>query len=125
MKVVYCVLGIVFMIIGGIGAVLPILPTTPFLLLAGICFAKSSDKFHNWFISTKLYKENLETFTKERAMTKKTKYYILGFATSMIVVAMIFVNCIYFRTTMIVLLLFKYYYFLVKVKTIEKQVLCS
>ena len=49
MKLVYLVLGILSTALGAIGVVLPILTTTPFLLVAEICFAKSSRRLHNWF----------------------------------------------------------------------------
>ena len=62
----------------GLGAVvLPILPTVPFLMLAAFCFAKSSEKLHNWFVATKLYKKNLESFVQGKGMTMKTKIRIM------------------------------------------------
>ena len=45
------------MVVGIIGIVLPILPTTPFFLLSAFLFAKGSEKFHKWFINTGLYKK--------------------------------------------------------------------
>lgn len=61
-KIVYCFLGCVCFALGGICAVLPILPTVLFLLLAAFCFARSSERLHAWFRKTKLYKENLEDY---------------------------------------------------------------
>ena len=52
---------------------MPLLPAFPFLLLAAFCFAKSSERLHNWFINTKLYKNNLESYVKGQGMTRKTK----------------------------------------------------
>lgn len=77
MKYVYMILGFLTLGLGAIGAVLPILPTAPFLLVAAFCFAKSSEKLNNWFISTKLYKDNLETFVQGKGMTAKTKLRIM------------------------------------------------
>ena len=62
----------------GAGAVLPILPTVPFLLGAAFCFARSSARLDAWFHGTKLYRNVLEGFTKKRAMTVKAKLLLLG-----------------------------------------------
>ncbi len=60
-----------------VGVVLPILPTTPFLLVAAFCFARSSDKLNTWFRSTKLYHKVLEDYVQKRSMTLKAKLTIL------------------------------------------------
>jgi len=59
--------------LGALGAVLPFLPTTPLVLLAAICFGKSSRRLHMWFLSTRFYRKNLESFAQKRGMTLKTK----------------------------------------------------
>jgi len=63
-KVLYIVVGCIGVGLGAVGAVLPLLPAFPFLLLATFCFAKSSEKLHQWFTGTKLYKNNLESYVK-------------------------------------------------------------
>lgn len=50
-------------------------------LLAAVCFAKSSERLHNWFTSTKLYKNNLESFVRGKGMTWKTKIRIMVIVT--------------------------------------------
>ena len=60
-KVIYITIGSITLIIGAIAAVIPLLPSFPFLLITAICFARSSEKFHNWFLQTDLYKKNLES----------------------------------------------------------------
>ena len=72
-KILYIILGCIGLAIGAVGAVVPMLPAFPFLLLAAFCFARSSEKLHNWFINTKLYKDNLESYVAGKGMTKKTK----------------------------------------------------
>lgn len=76
-KAFYIVLGCIGLGIGAIGAVLPMLPAFPFLLLAAFCFGKSSEKLHTWFINTKLYKNNLESYVQGKGMTRKTKIKIM------------------------------------------------
>ena len=46
-------------------------------MLAVFCFARSSEKLHNWFVNTKLYKDNLESYVESRSMTKRTKVRIM------------------------------------------------
>lgn len=77
MKIVYQIVGFLFLGLGCIGIVLPILPTTPFFIVAAFCFAKSSKKINDWFISTKLYKNYLNSYVNEKSMTIKTKLSII------------------------------------------------
>ena len=76
-KVFFVILGCLGLGLGALGAVLPLLPAFPFLMLAAFCFAKSSEKLHNWFTSTRLYKKNLESFVQGKGMTVKTKVRIM------------------------------------------------
>ncbi|EKO0722367.1 YbaN family protein [Staphylococcus pseudintermedius] len=94
----YLLLGIggIFTLLGFAGAVLPLLPTTPFLLVAVLCFAKSSDRFHDWLIQTKVYQAYIEDFRKHRGYTMKKKiqllislYIVVGFSIWMVDVTMI------------------------------------
>lgn len=119
MKVIYFIGGIVCFVLGAIGVVLPILPTTPFLLAAAFCFARSSQKVNDWFLQTKLYRNHLDSFVQERAMTLKTKVSILGFASFMLAFPLIFSQNIYLRILIICLYCIKYYYFIFKIKTIK------
>ena len=88
-KILWLVIGFLAMGIGMIGVALPVLPTTPFLLLASFCLAKGSERFHKWFTGTKLYQKHLDSFVKNRAMTLKTKFCILLPASAMLILAMI------------------------------------
>lgn len=76
-KILWLILGCVGLGIGAVGAVLPMLPAFPFLLLAAFSFGKSSERLHKWFIETKLYKNNLESYVKGQGMTLKTKIKIM------------------------------------------------
>lgn len=68
-KIFWLTIGFIGLGIGAVGAVLPIVPTIPFLLLAAFCFGKSSEKLHKWFVGTKLYKNNLESYVNGQGMT--------------------------------------------------------
>lgn len=120
-KYFYIGIGLITLILGIIGVILPILPTTPFLLITSFCFAKGSEKFHNWFINTKLYKKHLESFVKERAMTLKEKVVLLTFVNIMLAFPLIMVDVLPMRITIIVLIIIKLYYFIFKVKTVTPE----
>ncbi|WP_294537201.1 YbaN family protein [uncultured Pseudoflavonifractor sp.] len=80
-KVLYIMLGCIGLGLGALGAALPLLPAFPFLMLSAFCFARSSEKLHSWFVSTKLYKNNLESFVRGRGMTWRTKLRIMAVVT--------------------------------------------
>ncbi len=119
-KYLFIALGLVFTGLAGLGAVLPILPTFPFLMLAIYFFARSSDKLHNWLINTKLYKENFKSYVEHRSMTRKTKMRILGTFTLVIAFAMYMMrNVSYGFIILLVVWIAHVLYFVFGVKTSE------
>lgn len=76
-RLIFLILGFVCLGLGCVGVVLPILPTVPFFLATVFCFANSSQKLHDWFVGTKLYKKHLESYVQKRGMTVKTKIGII------------------------------------------------
>lgn len=120
-KYFYVTLGFIALGLGLIGVILPILPTTPFLLVTSFCFAKGSERFHAWFTNTNIYKKHLESFVKERAMTLKQKVVLLSFVNFMLAFPLILVDVLPMRITIIVLIIIKLYYFIFKVKTITPE----
>lgn len=91
MRLILIVIGLIFTALGIAGAVLPLLPTTPFLLVAVFCFARSSDRFYNWLINQKIYKEYVENFYLHRGYTLPQKikilislYIVIGFSIYMV-----------------------------------------
>ena len=80
-KVLYIILGCIGLGLGALGAALPLLPAFPFLMLSAFCFARSSERLHSWFTSTRLYKNNLESFVRGRGMTWRTKLRIMAVVT--------------------------------------------
>ena len=89
--------------LGVIGIFLPLLPTTPFLLLAAWCYSKSSERFHTWLLNNKWFGEYIRNYLSGRGIPLKTKLYALSllwgtillsaffFLESMVVRAILFV----------------------------------
>lgn len=117
MKIIYILIGSISLALGFIGVVLPILPTTPFLLLASFCFVKGSKRIDAWFKTTKLYKEHLERFQEEKTLTKAAKRNILVFATVMLLACFFMMHNIYGRIAVVTIICIKWYVFVFKIKT--------
>ncbi|ETI70773.1 YbaN family protein [Neobacillus vireti] len=113
----FIISGFIALGLGILGIILPLLPTTPFLLLASFCFVKGSDRFAQWFKATKIYQRHLESFVKERAMTLKQKLTILLTADVMIAIPFILLNNMMIRVILLLVICYKYYYFFTKIKT--------
>ncbi|MEH7254823.1 DUF454 family protein [Neobacillus niacini] len=119
-KFLYIIIGFIALGLGVLGLILPVLPTTPLLLLASYCFVKGSKKFEHWFKGTKLYKRHLETFVKERSMTLKQKLTILLFADVMIAIPFFILDSYIVKVLLVLIVVYKYYYFINKIKTVPE-----
>jgi uncharacterized membrane protein YbaN (DUF454 family) len=119
-KPLFIALGFLTFALGTVGIFLPVLPTTPLYLATAFCFARGSDRFHQWFLSTKLYQKHLEGFVRNRAMPMKTKLLICVPVTVMLLAAMYFSPIWHARVLIGAALLFKWYYFLFRIKTMPK-----
>jgi len=67
-------LGLFFLLLGSIGVVLPLLPTTPFVLLAAACFARSSPRMHSWILQSELFGPMLRDWDKNKCISRKVKW---------------------------------------------------
>ena len=123
-RILYIILGCIGVGLGAVGAVVPMLPAFPFLLLATFCFARSSEKLHHWFINTKLYKDNLADYVAGRGMTWKTKIRIMITVTllmsvgfTMMALKSVVIGC----TVLACVWVFHIIYFIWGVKTIPSK----
>lgn len=92
-QIIFLIIGCLSLALGCVGIVLPILPTVPFFLLTVFCFANSSQKLHDWFIGTQMYKKHLESFVQKKGMTVRTKATILTSVTALMAVGFVLMLC--------------------------------
>lgn len=122
MRILNLILGLIFLGIGAAGAVLPLLPSAVFLLASAYFFAKSSKRLHDWFLSTNLYKKNLESYVKNRAMTVKTKVSIILSITFTMGIGFIMMHKVPIgRIILCIVWLGHILYFIFGIKTIKKE----
>ena len=72
-KGIYLIVGTISLAAGIVGIFLPVLPTTPFILLSAWCFFRSSSKIYNWVISNERFGPTVENYQEGRGITKPTK----------------------------------------------------
>ncbi len=80
-RIVFASLGLICLILGTIGIFLPILPTTPLYMLTLFLFANSSERLHDWFVGTGLYRKHLDSYVKKRGMLLSTKLSVIAMVT--------------------------------------------
>lgn len=123
MKPIYLTLGVLSVGLGVIGVILPVLPTTPFLLLAALLFSKSSDRIRNKFENSLFYQRQMKDFVESRTMTRRRKWTILIFADIVLTISFILTEITVLRVILILLFLTKHWYFyrFVKTENTEKK----
>ncbi len=121
-KIIYIIIGSLALALGTVGTVLPILPTVPFFMLAAFCFAKSSQKLHDWFTNTRLYKDNLADFVAGKGMTLKTKVRIMATVTILMTIGFIAMHQVVLgRVVLGCVWAFHVLYFVFGVKTLKAE----
>ncbi len=118
-KLLFVTIGFIFAGLGFIGSLLPVLPTTPFLLIAAWAFARGSDRFNHWFHNTKLYQNHLESFVKNRSMKLKTKIGLVSFASTMMAISFFLTDKLFVRIFLVAMWLFLLWYFKFRIRTIR------
>ncbi|MDO5423238.1 MAG: YbaN family protein [Eubacteriales bacterium] len=120
-RLIFLILGFLCLGLGCIGIVLPILPTVPFFLTTVFCFAKSSQRLHDWFIGTNLYKKHLESFVQKRGMTVRTKATIIGSVTLLMGIGFLMMSRVPIgRVILAIVWICHVIYFVFGVKTLEE-----
>ena len=121
-KYTWIVIGLIFFVIGTIGAFLPMLPSFPFYMITLYCFARSSKKLHNWFVGTKLYKNNIEKIANRKDLLLKQKLKIIFFFTLTMGTGFYFMkNTKIGRIILFIVWFFHVVYFMFGIKTIKNE----
>ena len=96
-KCVYIIVGSLSLILGIVGVFIPVLPTTPFLLLASFFYLRSSERMYNWLMNHKIFGAYIYSYLTYKAIPKKTKVGTMVFLWSTLIVSMILVSSLHIR----------------------------
>lgn len=118
-KMLYLLVGFLGVVLGAIGAVVPMLPAFPFLLMAAFGFGKSSERLERWFKGTRLYRENLEDFVSKRGMTRKAKIRIMLTVTILMSIGFVMMHAVAVgRVVLVCVWVFHVLYFVFGIRTL-------
>ena len=101
-KYVYIMGGSLSLILGIAGVFIPVLPTTPFLLLASFCYLRSSERMYNWLMNHKIFGAYIYSYLTYKAIPKKTKVGTMIFLWSTLIFSMILVSSLHIRIFLLV-----------------------
>ncbi|MFI3282971.1 MAG: YbaN family protein [Rikenellaceae bacterium] len=78
MKIIFIILGSISLVLGVVGIIVPLLPTTPFLLLSATLYLHSSPRLYTWLLSTKYLGDYIRDYREHRSIPRKSKYIALA-----------------------------------------------
>lgn len=111
MKIIYFSLASISVGLGVLGIILPILPTTPFLLLATLWYGKANERLNEKFKNSKIYKKYLEEFIETKTMTRRRKWTLLIGVDILLTISFLSISSVFLRIFLVVILLSKHWYF--------------
>jgi uncharacterized membrane protein YbaN (DUF454 family) len=86
----YVVLGTIALALGFIGIFLPVIPTTPLVLLAAACYMRGSERLHEWLLESKWFGETIRTYQAGQGLRKATKIRAIGLMWIVITISAVF-----------------------------------
>lgn len=78
-KMIFIIAGTVALVLGLVGIFIPVLPTTPFLLLAAFCYARGSKRLYDWLMRHRHLGPYLDNYFRNHTIHKRTRIAALGF----------------------------------------------
>ena len=103
-KALYFLGGTISLSLGIIGIVLPILPTTPFLLLAAACYARSSQRVYNWLLNNRILGAYIRNYIEGRGMPIKVKIFTISLLwITILISAFFFIQIFWVRIVLIII----------------------
>lgn len=101
-RILLITIGCIFVVLGGIGIVLPVLPTTPFVLVASACFAASSPELYDKLVSSKYFGEFIRNYREKSGISNKTRISALVFLWITLILSAIFSGKLLVRAILLI-----------------------
>lgn len=113
----FFILGFVSLFLAIFGIFLPLLPTTPFLLLSAYCFARTSNKWYDWLLNHKYFGKIIRDYHQKKGVTLGIKIYALSLLWTTILSSVIFVVDLFFVDALLILIALVVSLHIIKLKT--------
>jgi uncharacterized membrane protein YbaN (DUF454 family) len=121
LKVLLIISGTVCVALGCIGIFVPVLPTTPFLLLAAICYSHSSEKFYTWLLTNRWFGDYIRNYREGRGIPLKQKVYTISLLWIVITVSVIFAVPLWWVRTILLVIAAAVTFHLIRIKTLKTE----
>lgn len=112
--------GTFFVVLGIIGIALPILPTTPFLIIAAACYAKGSKRFYNWLVNNRLLGRYIKNYLENKGISMKAKIISISLLWATIIFSITLIIQILLIRIILIIVAIIITYHIISIKTIEK-----
>lgn len=116
MKILFFILGTLSLLLGAIGIFLPVLPTTPLLLLASFFFIRSSERIYKWLLNHKVFGSYIKNYMEDRSIRRKDRMMAMIFLWITLTISILLVENLIVKIVLLVTgLLVSVYIFRLKV----------
>ena len=113
--------GTIFLGFGIIGIFLPILPTTPFLLLSAACYARSSKRFYTWLMNNKWFGNYIKNYREGRGIPLKFKIFTISLLWITILFSIYYVIDNFWVEVILIIIAFSVTIHILTIKTFKQK----